>query len=198
MFAKLWNGTIIGTLKLCAEQGMVIHRDTAAGYLRDPRFIDIMREEQAHKPGSGIWTIDELKRFLTRVAAGIEPDGYDTICVAIPIVPGDADYDFEQGGSQFRREFHQVEKPSKMRDRTKASDILGRTLGAFVDRVEITGDLKVSVTDLLDDDLRQVIDVTPSSEQPVLTDAHESKALSEGIAHNARCTQSVELIESIL
>jgi hypothetical protein len=180
LFARHWNGTIDGTLKLCARDGISICKDTATDYLRDPRFIDAMRHQQAQAPGAGIWTVDELKRFLTRVAAGVEPDGYSTIILKEPIFELDDDYDVDLGGEQWRRVEKHVPRYPRMGDRTRAAELLGKALAAFVDRVDVSGEIKWSVADLLDDDLK--------SAKPIydLAQVVDNVAL---ISHNSGCVK---------
>ncbi len=166
LFAALWTGTIGGTLALCKAEGVDFSAETAARYLRDPKFIDLMREHKAMRPGSGVWTREELQRFLTRVAAGIEPEGTRLVTVREAIIPREDDYDDKIGGYQYRLVDREEPYYPKMADRIKAADLLGRTMGAFIDRVDVSG--QVSVVDLLDDDLRHakpVLDASP----PVLT-----------------------------
>jgi hypothetical protein len=163
LFAKLWAGNIIDTLAACAAHGLSVSRPQATQYLKHPRFIDLLTAEHEGRGGSGIWAKMELQRFLTRVVAGIEPDGYEMVSKLVLILPFEDDYDQALGGDQWRKEYVRVETYPSMAERLKAADLLGRTMGAFMEKIEVTGDLKVSVSDLLDDDLRPAIDVTPEA-----------------------------------
>lgn len=154
MFARLWDGNVQSTLGYCKLEGLVICDKTALRYMRDPRFIDIMRAQKNEAPGEGIWTVEELKRFYTRVAAGLEVEGYKIVLLKEPIIPGEDDYDESKGGHQWRTVEKQVPVYPDMTVRKSAADSLGKTQGAFLDKIELSGDLKVSVVDLLDDDLK--------------------------------------------
>jgi hypothetical protein len=153
MFAKLWTGSIGQTVALCRQEGMKICPDTAASYLRDPRFVELLRSGKASTPGSGVWQREELQRYLTRVAAGLEMDGF-TAADAASLAKGS----LSAGDNAGAPKMGQL-KQTKVADRLRAAELLGRTLGAFLDKAEVSGDLKVSVVDLLDQDLKPVIEV---------------------------------------
>lgn len=167
MFARLWVGNIEQTIELCKAEGISVCYNTAATYLRDHRFIDVMRAQKAEAPGTGIWTVEELKRFYTRVAAGIEPDGFTLVLLKEPIIPGEDDYDEAKGGQQWRTIEKRAPFYPGLAIRKSAADSLGKTLGANVDKLELTGDLRVTVTDLLDDDLRHAKPVQDARAQVV-------------------------------
>jgi len=158
MFARLWTGAIGSTLELCRAEGHPICRDTAAAYLRDPRFKQALHERNAETPGAGVLGADDLKRWLTRVVVGVERDDgvglkrrSRSAALAKNKSPSAAPRTFLSGS-----------------DRLKAADLLGRSLGAFVGRAEVlSGDLRVSVTDLLDDDLKHAKPVHDVSAQVV-------------------------------
>ena len=156
-FARNWCGTIAGTIERCAQDGFPITRETGGRYLRDPRFITYTQLASPLKPGEGIWTVDDIKRFLTRVASGIEPERYDLIIVKEPILITDDDYDHDLEGEQWRKVEKHVPIYPGMRDRTKAVELLGKTQAAFTDNVNVQG--QFSIVGLLDADLKPVHDV---------------------------------------
>lgn len=166
-FAKNWCGTIKATRDRCAQDGFPISEDTATRYLRDPRFITYTQLASPLKPGEGIWTVEDIKRFLTRVAAGLEPDRHDLIIIKEPILPCDDDYDHDLEGEQWRRIEKQVPIYPTIKERTKATELLGKTMAAFSDNVNVHA--QFSIVSLLDVDLADA--------KPVLEITSESQAL---------------------
>ena len=154
LFAQRWDGNVGSTLARCRADGFEISADSATRYLQNPKFMDLLRDQQASSGGVGVWTRVELQQHLTRVIAGLESEGHHTVVVIEPVVPSDADYDAAQGGRQMRKVERREAYYPKMGDRLKAADLLGKTLGAYSEKLELSGDLKISVVDLLDEDLK--------------------------------------------
>lgn len=164
-FAKNWCGTVKETMDRCRADGFPISHDTATRYLRDARFIAYTQLMSPLKPGEGIWTVDDIKRFLTRVAAGIEPERHDLIIIKEPILPSDDDYDHDLEGEQWRRVEKQVPIYPAIKERTKATELLGKTMAAFSDNLNVHA--QFSIVGLLDADLSQAKAVHDVSTQVV-------------------------------
>lgn len=156
--ARCWTGDAYTSISACAEEGIVLTEGAVLRYMRDPRFMDLLRREN-ETPGSGVWSRHQLQQWLTRVASGLESDGFERVEVWEPIEPCDADYGESEGGKQWRSKYIRVPKTAELKDRLKAADLLGKTLGAYIDKVEVSGELKMSFTDLLDDDIKLAKDV---------------------------------------
>jgi hypothetical protein len=159
LFAQRWTGNLDETVALCREDGLKIGRTTGDSYIRDPRFVDLLRQQADAAPtGSGVWTREQIQRYLTRVAAGIEPDGYDVKTTSEPILPGEADYDPAKGDGQMRALKQYEPRQPSMQDRLRGTELLGKSLGVFADNLQVNSQL--SIVALLDDDLKEAKPVT--------------------------------------
>ena len=141
IFARYFDGSIASTVARMSEDGYSITKSQGEQYARDPDVQNrILAIAESRK---GVLTRDELKAFWSRIVLANEPIGYKQVkrlgntLEDVPIYP-----DLPQ--------------------RIKASELLARAQGMFIERVEHSGGIEISILSLLDDDLKPVIDVKPS------------------------------------
>lgn len=148
-FVMLFDGTVNGTMEAMKKEGFKVTRPVVLDLYHDPVIRQAIRERAERTPG--VLHKQELQEFWTRVAEGAECEAEVVDDVQLVRV-SDPDVD----GGEIVKEV-EVKRiawvPPAMRDRLKASELLAKSQGLFIDRIELEGDLKIRVTDLLDHDL---------------------------------------------
>lgn len=184
-FARFWSDNVADTIELAKDFGFHITPSMARMYMRHPSFVRILRERDGIvKHADGTWSREDMEKWLTRIAAGLQTDGHEKVTHTEPIVPGENDYDEELGGSQFRRVDQLFAKPAELKERMKAVELLARMRGLFVEKVQL--EASVSVTELLDDDLKHAKRVVDAQTQVVdkvlqVVDKREGNETLEGV-----------------
>lgn len=146
-FVRLFDGTVRGTIAALKREGIIVSHAAALDMYHDPVVRQAIRERAERMPG--VLQKQDLQEFWTRVAEGAEAE---------PVMV-DAIKEVRTADPEFGEVVRQVEVkeitwvPVDMKTRLKASELLARSQGLFMDKVQLEGDLKISVTDLLDGDL---------------------------------------------
>lgn len=153
--AQFWRGDARATHDALERDGYNISYSTVSRISKHVRFPDRVKEVLDKKPG--VASRHELQEFLTAVMRGEITDGVDWIDVYEKVGPLEDDYDPIEGGDQFRKVKKSVPRAAKLSDRLKASELFGRTICAFTDQVQINGEVKFTMSALLDDDLKKVL-----------------------------------------
>jgi hypothetical protein len=148
MLVKYWNGTIAGTVEAMHKDGVDISINSANNYWRDPHVRMAIRIKTDNE--AGVMTKLELQQFWSRIVAGVEGD-----MVQMDVLEA-VEEECPISGEKSTR--HVVKKkwvsvPPKMSDKLKASEYLGKSVLAFVDKIELSADIHITIADILDADL---------------------------------------------
>lgn len=142
-FVQYWTGTIGGTVEAMHADNVDISAGCANEYFKDPKVRMAIRIKTDNM--NGVATKVELQQFWTRVMEGAEGE-----IVMREVVEEVVD---EEGVrlTLVKRPHH---LPPKMSDRLKASELLGKSVLAFVEKIELSADVHISIADVLDQDLK--------------------------------------------
>ena len=153
--AAFWRGDVDSTHKALADEGYEVSKAAVGRICTRAQFARIVQRSLSRKPG--VASRQELQEFLTAVMRGEVHDGVDHIKQWEQISPKDADWCADQKGIQWRPITIPLPRAAGLSTRLKAAELLGRTICAFVEHVEVSGSIKM--TDLLDNDLKQAIPI---------------------------------------
>jgi hypothetical protein len=147
-FVRHWRGTIHGTHLAMKAAGLDVTRELLRRLYDDPAVRQAIRIWTDRQPG--VIKKTGLQQFWTRIVDGAE---CNTVVLKVTEAYVDAD-----GEPRSRVVDKTVEVPPDLPERLKASELLGKSMMAFTDKLELSGG--VTLTALLDEDLRQgAIDV---------------------------------------
>lgn len=152
LFIKYFDRTIRHTIEAMQKAGHRLTVGTGQQYFKDPavRMAIRIRTDRL----GGVLTKLELQQLWSRVAEGVEADWMTR---NVPTMV-DEEYEDEEGQKHTRRRVKWIREavavPPSLSDRLKASELLGKSVLAFVERIELSGDLNISINDVLDEDLK--------------------------------------------
>jgi hypothetical protein len=138
-FVQLFDGTIAGTTERMRKAGFPVTPRKAKQYYNDPA-VRLAIRHRADRLGA-IATKEELQKFWTRVVDGVESEPQ-----LIDVIDTVQEIDPDTGQTVERRAKAQkvVHVPVGIQARLKASELLGKSLMAFVERVEVSADLSLA------------------------------------------------------
>lgn len=170
-FCQMWTGSIPGTIEAMRACGIPMNTTKALRYYEDPavRRAIYLKTEQTE----GVMSKNALLNYWTRLVQGQEPDW-----VLTDVLEKVTEQDAE--GNEVTRMVtvkKPVPVPAEMKARLKASELLGKAHLMFVERVQVEGDLKISIGDVLDDDLK-LAHAKPAQVEPAPALPREAPPLS--------------------
>ena len=114
-FVRHYTGNCAETVRLMAETGYSLHEETARRWLKQPAMQSAIWDRDTD--GQGVMTRDDRLKFWAKMAAG-------DISRNVQLPNGEV-----------------VEVGPDYKERMKASELLGRANGDFIERVELSGEL---------------------------------------------------------
>lgn len=162
--AAFWRGDAKATHAAMTAEGYNVSLRQIQKVSRYVRFPELVRAALAKT--TGVMSRQELQEFWSMVVRGEVSDGVEYVRVQEQIDPVEDDYDPKLGGDQWRWTTKPFPRDAELKERLKASEILGRSLCMFVEQVHVEGNVEFSITSLLSPNIRKmlptsVIDIKP-------------------------------------